>query len=151
MKLSNKAGYALHAMLNVASKEGEKNLCSINSIAREENIPREYLAKILKELTQMGFLKSYKGIFGGYKLAKARGDISVLSIMEAMEGPFLLSSCNWSEAQKKGFHRKGDCAAAPFFKNLQDRLRTELAGITLDKLDYGNYSSTVKGRLRGRA
>ena len=60
MKITNRADYALHALLYLASREGRR-LGSINEIARAESIPREYLAKSLKELVRQGFLRSQRG------------------------------------------------------------------------------------------
>jgi Rrf2 family transcriptional regulator, iron-sulfur cluster assembly transcription factor len=125
-------------MLNVAASNGKK-LCTINSIAEEESIPREYLAKILKELVQMGFLKSHKGIHGGYNLARSRDQITFLEIIEAVDGPMAITFCNLSEAQKKGYHRKGACGAAQFFVEMQKRLAAELGGMNLGKIDYEKY------------
>ena len=93
MQISRKADYAIRALIYVAALNGRRT-CSINEIAENEKIPREYLAKILKELTQKGFLISYKGVNGGYKIARDRGTISFLDILEATQGPFVLSSCN---------------------------------------------------------
>jgi Rrf2 family protein len=149
MMLSNKADYALHAMFHVAAAN-DKKLCTINNIAEEESIPREFLAKVLRELTIAGLLKSHKGIFGGYTLAKPRKDITILSIIEAIDGPLSISSCNWSEAQKKGFHRKGACAAASLLSELQGKITKDLSSMTLEKLNYSNYSVSLKDKAKGK-
>lgn len=140
MKISHKADYALHAMMYIAGVEG-KHLCTITEISEGENIPREYAAKILKELTQKGFIISKRGIMGGYKMAKPRAQITFLQIMEAMEGPLSLSFCNLPDAKRQGLHRKGQCAATPFFADLQKKVTSELSGMTFGKLDYDKYYS----------
>jgi Rrf2 family protein len=138
MKVSNKADYALHAMLYIASVNG-KRLCTIDGIAEAENIPREYLAKILKELTQRGFLQSVKGIHGGYRLARPRNEINFLEILEAIEGPLALAFCNMADNDRIGSHRKGQCAATPFFDELRKKVVKDLSGMSLGKIDYDKY------------
>ena len=146
MKVTSKADYALHAMMYIAAVNG-KRLCTIDQISDSEKIPREYLAKILKELTQKGFLSSWKGVHGGYKLAKPRAQITFLDIVEAMQGPLALSLCNQGEAVRSGSHRKGQCAAFPFFDELKKKMSRELSGINLGKLEYEKYYPSLKGKL----
>ena len=146
MKVSSKADYAIHAMIYIAAVNG-KRLCTIDQISESEKIPREYLAKILKELTQKGFLSSWKGVHGGYRLAKPRANISFLEIMEAMQGPLALSICNLGEIQRNGAHRKGACAAFPFFDDLKKKVQKELAGANLGKLDYDKYYPQMKTKV----
>jgi Rrf2 family protein len=131
LRVSNKSEHALHAMLFIAGS-GEK-VCPINEIAEKESIPREYLAKILKQLTEKGFLKSYKGIYGGYKLAKAPQKISFLNIMESMDGPFSIISCANDTHFNKGKKKRQFCTAQVFWIPLQDKLREALGSMTLDK------------------
>jgi Rrf2 family protein len=138
MMLANKSDYAIHAMLYIAAVDG-KHLCTITEIAEEAHIPREYAAKILKELTRRGLIQSKRGVTGGYKLAKSKGQISFLQIMEAMEGPLAVAFCNVAESQRSGMHKKGTCAATAFFAGLQDKIAKDLAGMTLDKPDYAKY------------
>jgi Rrf2 family protein len=143
MKIGNKADYALHAMMHIAAYS-DKRLCTISEIAENEGIPREYLAKILKELTEHGFLKSTKGIYGGYKLAKPAESISFLDIIESFEGPMHISLCNATDAKRNGMHRKGKCAIWQFWDDMQKRVKAELAEMNLGKIDYRKYYTTNK-------
>ena len=144
MKVTSKADYAIHAMMFISAVNG-KRLCTIDQIAESEKIPREYLAKILKELTQKGFLSSWKGVHGGYKLARPRNQITFLEIVEAMQGPLALSLCNLAEPARNGAHRKGACAALPFFEDLKKKVYKELSGANFGKLDYDKYFPQMKG------
>ena len=62
-------------------------LGSINSISQAEKVPREFLAKILKDLTRGGILRSFQGVTGGYRLSKAAKDVSFLNVIEIIDGP----------------------------------------------------------------
>jgi Rrf2 family protein len=122
----------------VAAVNGRRTV-SINEIAENEKIPREYLAKILKELTQKGFLISYKGVNGGYKIARPREEISFLDILEATQGPFVLSSCNQQYEDEPGCKGKEDCASYGFWDGLHGKLKDIMADMNLGKIEYDKY------------
>jgi Rrf2 family protein len=62
-------------------------------IARQMDVPEDFLAKILKTLVDTGLVKSTRGPHGGYALAKMPPDISFLDVIEAVEGPVALNVC----------------------------------------------------------
>ncbi len=92
MKLSRKSDYALRAVRRLASLP-KGRLGSISSIAEHESIPREFLAKILKDLTRGGILTSYKGVKGGYTLIREPKEVNFLDVIEAIDGPLHLNLC----------------------------------------------------------
>jgi len=132
MKVSSKSEHALHAMLYITAKGDD--ISTISEIAEQEQIPREYLAKVLKELREKGFLKSFRGIAGGYKLAKKPQRVSFLNIIEAMDGPLSLIACAEDSHLKSGKPRRKYCAAQIFWIPLQDKLKDALSHITLDQV-----------------
>jgi Rrf2 family iron-sulfur cluster assembly transcriptional regulator len=92
MQLSRKADYALRAVRYLSNLPKGK-LGSINAIAHAESIPREFLAKILKDLTRSGILMSFQGVTGGYRLSSLPKDVSFLDVIEAIEGPIHINLC----------------------------------------------------------
>jgi Rrf2 family transcriptional regulator, iron-sulfur cluster assembly transcription factor len=130
MKVSTKAEHAIHAMLYVAATP--EHVCSIDEIAEQESIPREFLAKILRELVKKRLLKSFKGIYGGYRLGKLPEQISFLNIIEAMDGPLLVVSC--ADDRHKNKTKIKYCSAQVFWIPLQDKLKGTLNEMTLDKV-----------------
>ena len=92
MQLSRKADYALRAIRHCSNLPKGK-LGSINAIAAAESVPREFLAKILKDLTRSGILVSFQGVTGGYRLNRAPRDVSFLDVIEAIEGPIHINIC----------------------------------------------------------
>lgn len=135
MQLSRKADYALRAVSHFAAlKKGE--LASIGTVAKTQNIPREFLAKILKDLTWGGILVSFQGVTGGYRLAKASRDISFLAVIEAMDGPVVLNLC--VEGSKNCNHSKG-CGMRDFWVKEQAHFKKVLA-----KANFGKYKATLK-------
>jgi len=123
MQLSRKADYALRAVAYVAQlKKGE--LASIGRIAKARSIPREFLAKILKELTRAGILVSFQGVTGGYRLARPSKEITFLDVIEAMEGPVQVNLCV-DGSHCDCTHEKG-CEIRPFFVKQQELITKAL-------------------------
>lgn len=92
MRLSRKSDYATRAVRHLSNLPKGK-LGSINSISKAESIPREFLAKILKDLTRASILVSYQGVTGGYRINKTPRDVSFLDVIEAIDGPLHLNLC----------------------------------------------------------
>jgi Rrf2 family protein len=87
MKLTRASSYALHAVAYMAGqKERDKPVAS-HIIADERDIPDRFLLKVLKPLVSARVLLSVKGPNGGYRLAREPNKISMLEIIEAVDGP----------------------------------------------------------------
>ena len=86
MKLSLASRYALHAMVHLASQNQNDPLAS-HAIAVARGISDRFLLKVLKPLVSAELLVSVKGFSGGYKLARPASEISMLNVLEAVDGP----------------------------------------------------------------
>lgn len=86
MKLTRASSYALHAVAFMASQKSDKPVAS-HHIAKERKIPERFLLKVLKPLVGARVLLSVKGPNGGYRLARAANQITMLEILEAVDGP----------------------------------------------------------------
>jgi Rrf2 family protein len=85
MKLSRASSYALHALVHVARGAPDQSVPS-HIIAQANGTPNQFLLKILKPLVDARILHSVKGPNGGYRLARAPEKISVLEVVEAVDG-----------------------------------------------------------------
>ncbi len=85
MKVSKKAYYGLRALVGIAHF-GE---ISAHALALEENLPEDYLQKILQQLKKAGIISSEKGSSGGYSLAKNEKNISIWEIILALDGEII--------------------------------------------------------------
>jgi len=150
MQISRKSDYALRAMVYVAAWENDK-ICSINEISEAEMAPREYLAKILKELSLQGFLRSYKGINGGYRLARPRKEVTFLNIIEAMQGKVAVNDCIRHTLPDGTCIRKPECAMHEFWKGEQKRVTESLASVNLTSMDYDKYYPFARNKPKKRA
>jgi Rrf2 family transcriptional regulator, cysteine metabolism repressor len=86
MKLTRAASYALHAMVHIAGEKPNKPIAS-HEIAQAHEIPERFLLKVLKPLVSAGLLYSVKGPHGGYRLARPANQITLLDVVEGVEGP----------------------------------------------------------------
>jgi Rrf2 family protein len=85
MKLSRASSYALHAMEYLATHEQQKSVAS-HDIADAKQIPEGFLLKVLRPLVSAQVLRSVKGPNGGYRLARPANKITMLEVIEAVDG-----------------------------------------------------------------
>ena len=90
-RLSKKADYGLIALKHLAQHADES--ISAREIAKEYRIPAELLAKILQRLARKGLLVSQHGTNGGYVLARDPSKISIVDVVEALDGPIGITPC----------------------------------------------------------
>jgi Rrf2 family protein len=85
MRLTRASSYALHAVVHMANQKKAGPTAS-HHIAHKRKIPERFLLKVLKPLVSAGILNSIKGPNGGYSLARPANDITVLEVVEAVDG-----------------------------------------------------------------
>jgi Rrf2 family protein len=102
--LSQKARYALHALIVLARRDGDEPVM-IADIAEEANVPRKFLEQILLELKKRGVVRSQRGRAGGYMLGRAAKDISFADIIRVSDGPLGLAPC----VSVTAYQRCSDC------------------------------------------
>jgi Rrf2 family transcriptional regulator, cysteine metabolism repressor len=92
MKFSSRAIYGMRAMLALARTHGHGSTF-LKEIVERENLPGTYLEQLMVPLRKAGIVQAVRGAKGGYTLARNPAEISVLSILEALEGPLSLADC----------------------------------------------------------
>lgn len=92
MQITRQADYAIRAVLYL-SKLGPNGYAATRQIAQEQNIPLSFLAKIVSQLSIAGLLQTTRGARGGIRLGKAAEAITLLDVVEAIDGPILLNEC----------------------------------------------------------
>ncbi len=91
MQITRQADYAVRAVLYLA-RQGEQRIAT-SAIAEEQRIPASFLAKIISQLSIAGLLHTSRGARGGVSLARAPKDITLLEVVEAIDGPIQLNEC----------------------------------------------------------
>jgi Rrf2 family protein len=92
MLYSRSAEYAIRSLIHLAGlAEGEYAM--VKDIAAETSIPPHFLAKILQDLARQGFLQSSKGPHGGFRLRQPASALSLLKIVETLDGAGRFERC----------------------------------------------------------
>jgi len=91
MQITRQADYAVRAVLHLA-RNGEQRIAT-STIAEEQRIPPSFLAKIISQLSIAGLLHTSRGARGGVTLAREAKDITLLEVIEAIDGPIQLNEC----------------------------------------------------------
>jgi Rrf2 family protein len=99
MRLSEGVEWTVHCCVLLAAVPGGHCLPGAR-LAEFHGVPGPYLAKHLQALTRAGVLESVSGPNGGYRLARAAADITVLDVVEAIDGPEPAFTC--SEIRRRG-------------------------------------------------
>lgn len=130
LQLSREADYASRAVIHLAAQpDGTPAL--VNDISKEQEVPRNYLSKIMQRLAAAGLVKSRRGPKGGFTLARPAEDITLLEAIEAVEGPIHLNVCL---IRKGECPRDATCPVHPVWKEAQRKLSEVLGGKTIAQL-----------------
>lgn len=124
MQITRQADYAVRAVLYLA-RLGTDHRAATSQIAQEQQIPPSFLAKIVSQLSVAGLLQTSRGARGGVSLARSAEDISLLEVVEAIDGPIMLNECVGSN----GVCVFGDdCPMRPVWCDAQAELVNHLKG-----------------------
>jgi Rrf2 family protein len=127
MQLTRAADYAVRIMIHMAQlPEGSRERTA--TLAKTGGVPREFLSKVLQRLVKVGLLRSHRGSSGGFQLSHPAANVSLLDVIEAIEGPTHLNQCLISE---NACERHATCPAHPVWIEAQEQLVKLLGGVSL--------------------
>jgi len=92
MQITRQADYAVRAVLHLA-RMNNGDRAATSTVAKEQRIPPSFLAKIISQLSIAGLLHTSRGARGGVTLAREPKDITLLEVIEAIDGPIQLNEC----------------------------------------------------------
>jgi len=102
MKLSKKGEYALRALIELGlAAEVKRDLVQVSELAEKEHMPVKFLEQIMQTLKGAGYVKSQRGKFGGYSLAKPAGEITIGGVVRLIDGPLAPIGCVSQTAYEK--------------------------------------------------
>ncbi|MGA7192937.1 MAG: Rrf2 family transcriptional regulator [Anaerolineales bacterium] len=122
MQITRQADYAVRAVLYLTRLDDSERAAT-STIAHEQHIPPSFLAKIISQLSIAGLLHTSRGARGGVTLARAPKEITLLEVVEAIDGPIQLNECVGSEATCSF---DGECPLRSVWCEAQDELVTRL-------------------------
>lgn len=123
MQITRQADYAVRAILHLARSGDTRTATS--TIAEEQRIPPSFLAKIISQLSIAGLLHTSRGARGGVTLARDAKEISLLEVIEAIDGPIQLNECV-GDTSNCSFD--DECPLRPVWCEAQEQLVGRLKG-----------------------
>jgi Rrf2 family protein len=134
MQITRQADYAVRAMAYL-TQLGPDRRAATSQIAQEKQIPPSFLAKIVSQLSVAGLLNTSRGARGGVSLAKTPDEISLLDVVEAIDGPILLNECV-GDSSDCAFGES--CAIKTVWCDAQFELVSRLRRTTFGQLNVSN-------------
>jgi len=134
MKLTVRGEYTLRALVVLGLKYGPQ-VVGIQTISRDQNIPKRFLEQILHDLKAGGFLESKRGMAGGYRLALPPDKIKLAAVIRHVEGALAPVSC-----VSERFYRKcscpdeARCGIRSVMKEVRDAIVAILEKVTVAEL-----------------
>ena len=133
MKITYKGDYALKALLQLALRYNEGGVVSITEIAKPGDMPTKFLEQILLTLRKGGFVKSKRGINGGFFLARHPRNITVGEVIRFIEGPIEPISCIEEDCYK-GCKDIASCIFRDVWKEVKQAISIVVDTLTFEEL-----------------
>ena len=136
--------YALRAMMHLAGRyenRHENGQVSTRTIAAEQDISYQLTCKLMQRLQKAGLVKSTMGPHGGFRLNKSPSQITMLKVIEVIQGPISLNRCLTAS---DACDRQGDCPIRRELLRLQNYVGDYLEDITLDRVLHGRRKNMRK-------
>jgi Rrf2 family protein len=130
MQITRQADYAVRAVLYLARLGGGERAAT-STVAEEQRIPPSFLAKIISQLSIAGLLHTSRGARGGVTLARPAKEITLLDVIEAIDGPIMLNECVGEEGDCSF---DDDCPLRAVWCDAQEVLVKRLRGTTFQHL-----------------
>lgn len=139
MKITVAVDYGIRALIYLAKQEPGK-VCLISEISRDQDIPEKFLAKIMQSLSKGNIVKSYRGVKGGFSLAKPAEDVTLKDAFECLEGPFSINKCVLEPGK---CDVSQSCSVRPVWVRVQEQMLGTLGNTSLRSIMEPPDSTTT--------
>jgi len=129
MLVTRETDYAVRTVLYLARNKDRR--VSVTEIAHAMHIPKSFLAKLLQRLVRHHLLISMRGVNGGFQLAAKPSDITLLDILEAMQGPAGINVC---AIDSRRCRLSSTCAVHPVWVDIRKEVEKRLNRTSIAKL-----------------
>jgi len=133
MRLTTKSRYGTRLILDLALNAQNKPV-RLSEISNRQSISLKYLEKLISVLKKAGFVKSMRGPYGGYMLAKPMKDISVGDIVRVLEGSGTITDCAENDDVCGTCTRAGECLTQYIWAETGKAMFEKLDSFKIDKL-----------------
>lgn len=130
MLFSKSFGYAVRSILYIASVQNEKQFVQLEEISSNLHLPRQFMARVLKNLAKTKILTSTKGPRGGFSIGEQGLETSLLKILEVTDGNSL-ENC---VLKKKNCNPSNSCPVHNDFTGIRKELIHLMSNLTIAKL-----------------
>lgn len=134
MKVTTRSRYAIRALYALALAGGDKTPVSLKKVSEMESISMKYLERLFSNLMKAGIVNSVRGIYGGYIFSKPLNEITLLDVVEVMDGVIKPVDC---VEEEEGCDRSRDCSINWIWFDLKNIIENYLSKITFYDLVYG--------------
>lgn len=142
MKISTRGRYGLRILLDLVLFDSEKPRL-IRDIAQSQKISEKYISRLIIDLRRAGMVRSIRGAKGGFKISKNPEEITLLDVIEVMEGPLSVVSC---VATPEKCEKSNLCCARDIWTTINADVRDCLRKFTLqDVVDCHNRQKAQRG------
>lgn len=141
LKLSKKADYALIAVRHLATHRNEPSL-SASDIAQAYGISAPLLQKVLQRLAKHGLVTARHGSSGGYQLARNPNEISALDIINAVDGPVVITSCVTSHGN---CDQSLTCTVREPLRRVNESIAHVLRSVTISQMSEDSPDAELVG------
>lgn len=121
IKIRRETDYAIRSVYYLSHRPGETVMAE--EIAREMEIPRKFVAKILQKLVRAGVVRSFQGVKGGFQIASDPGGVSFFDVLTAVEGPIAMNACT---VDRKMCGRAPLCSIHPLWIGVREEIEVIL-------------------------
>lgn len=147
LQISQSSDYAIQGLIYLASQHGKEPI-AVDEIALARGVPKDYLAKIFQLLMRYGLVNSHRGTGGGYTLSRPANDITFRQVLEAVEGPLVISQCVQPVGCRQCEHADS-CRVKDFWHKMQTTLLEKLDSTTIgDMLPKKDTLGGTKKKLQ---
>ncbi len=129
MFITRKTDYAIRSILYLCEKKNK--IADVNEISKQRFIPKIFLAKILQRLNKKGIVRSLKGKGGGFYLLKDPSNLTLMEVIEVMQGPISINIC---AVDKRKCRLSNTCSVHPIWVNLRKEIEKKFKRITFKEL-----------------
>jgi Rrf2 family protein len=140
MRITRQADYATRTIYYLANL-GPDHRASTQSIAKAHQIPSSFLSKIISRLSVAGLIRTTRGFRGGVALAHPPSKISLLDVLEAIDGPIVVNDCIDGDYDCE---YDEECPLGPFWCETQELITDWLKNATFDQFSPEGFQTRQK-------
>jgi len=135
MQLTRAGEYAVRSLVYLARQETDARIMA-SEVATAQDIPINFVRKILESLAKTGLVKSYRGAGGGFTLGRKAHEITMREVIEAVEGPFSMNEC----LSPGGCDQQATCPVTRVWSEVQQAVESILDSYNLDQIARGHHA-----------